>query len=118
MKKTNILFIIWGLIVITVVILLTVLGFMIKNVKSNYKKTESTLRLSAEKYTATNFEYPQEGHEVKITKKEIMDAGYLEKDLKVNEDVCDGYVIVKTNQVVEYEAFIKCGKYTTKGYQE
>ena len=49
---------------------------------------------------------------------ELKDSGLI-KDLKVNNDKCDGYVIVKKNQLVyEYKGFVKCKEYKTKNYSE
>ena len=117
MKKANVLFTIWGIIVIMIVILLTVLGFMIKNIKSDYRLLEDDLLKAAQKYTATNFVYPDEGRTIKVSKNEIEKAGFLEKELKIDDDVCNGYVEVKTDKAVSYKAYIKCRKYQTEGYE-
>ncbi len=118
MKKTNILFIIWGVIVFIVIVLLTVLGFMLKKVNKDYRVLENDLKVSAEKYVTNNFLFPNENEQFTITKEKLIEEGYLE-DLKTSSnDVCDGYAIVKMDDVVKTKAYIKCDKYTTKGYNK
>ena len=117
MKKVNVLFVIWGLIVITLVVLLTVLGFILKNNNKEYEALEEKLKVSAEKYTSNNFEYPEEGKEIIIKSNTLKKEGLLE-ELKYKNDVCEGYVVVKTNKVVEYKSYIKCKNYQTKDYEK
>ncbi len=117
MKKTKILFIIWGVLVVVILGLLTTLGFMLKKTNKEYRYLEDTLKVSGEKYSSDNFIYPPEGEKIIISKDTLIKEGYLEK-LEYNNDVCDGYVEVSKNNVALYKAFIKCNKYTTKGYKK
>ncbi len=117
MKKTKILFEVWAFIVVVLICLLTVLGFMLNNRSKDYKKLEDKLVENAEKYVDVNFLYPSEGQELKVTKKELKDAGLLD-NLEYKKDVCEGYVIVTKDKVYNYKAYIKCDKYTTKGYKK
>ncbi len=117
MPKNNILFIIWGIIVFIVITLLTILGFMLKNINKNYKTLEDKFITETEKYTSNESYYPTNGSNLKITKKELMEKGYLKDDLKLDGDTCDGYVVVRLDGVVKYDAYIKCKKYTTKDYE-
>ena len=66
MKKTNRLFIIWGVLVIALVILLTVIGFMLKKTDKNYSKLEEKLVERTEKYVDAKFLYPSDGLTIKV----------------------------------------------------
>ncbi len=117
MKKTNTLFMIWGVIVVIILILLTILGFMIKGINIDYRELENKLQLSAEKYTSDKFLYPEEGEIIRVSKDDLVKSGYLD-NLEKDKDICDGYVEVLRDDVVKYKAYIKCKKYTTDGYQK
>ncbi|MCM1053362.1 MAG: hypothetical protein NC483_05260 [Ruminococcus sp.] len=115
MKKTNILFIIWGIVVLGIVICLTVLGFMLKKINREYQELERSLQDIAIIYVKDKALYPEENDELKISKDELLENGYL-GDLKVDSDTCNGYVIVKLEEGFTYNSYIKCKRYTTKGY--
>ncbi len=117
MKKTKVLFIIWGVIVIVVIGLLTTLGFMIKRQNKDYVALENKLLDSAKRYVDTNFLYPEGKNVLKVTSSELIKTKFLD-ELKVNNDTCTGYVNVHNETVYKYEAFIKCSNYTTKGYRK
>lgn len=119
MKKNNYLFILWGVIVIALVVLLTIMGFMLKGKNKKYERVENRLKEATSSYVDHNFLYPESDEKLKILTKDLLDNGFLKyEELKVNKDVCTGYVILKKDMVYEYEAFIKCNNYTTKGYQK
>jgi len=117
MKKTKILFAIWGVIVVIILGLLTFLGFKITEKDKNYNELEEKLVSSAEKYVDNKFLYPKGDDEAKVTSKELIDNEFLD-ELKFEDDVCSGYVIVKLDGAYKYNAYIKCKNYTTKGYSE
>ena len=117
MKKTNRLFMIWGALCVVIVGLLTTMGFMIRRANKEYLSLEEKLQISAEKYTSDKFMYPDDGEMIKVTKKDLIGANYLD-DLKKDKDYCDGYVIVKTEKYVKYKAYIKCKNYETDGYSK
>ena len=116
MKKTDRLFKIWGVLVVMIIGLLTTLGFMLKNMNKEYLTLEEKLQVSAEKYTSDKFMYPDEGQTIRVTKKELIGANYLD-ELKKGKDYCDGYVEVKTEKIVKYKSYIKCNNYETDGYE-
>lgn len=119
MKKNNILFVIWGVIVIALIGLLTTMGFMLKGKNEEYEKLEKRLKEATSSYVDHNFLYPDGDEKLKILSKDLVDNGFLKtEELKVGKDVCIGYVILKKDMVYEYDAFIKCNSYTTKGYQK
>lgn len=119
MKKNNLLFIIWGVIVISLIALLTIMGFMIKDKNKNYEKTEKRLKEAASSYVDHNFLYPDGDEKLKILSKDLIENGFLKiEELKVDKDICTGYVILSKDMVYQYDVFIKCNNYTTKGYKK
>lgn len=119
MKKNNLLFVIWGVIVVILVALLTTMGFMLKGKNEDYEKIEKRLKEAASSYVDHNFLYPEGDEKLKILSKDLIDNGFLKyEELKVNNDVCTGYVILSKDMVYEYDVFIKCNNYTTKGYKK
>lgn len=117
MKKTYILFVIWGVLVVIVVGLLTYLGFNLKSKFKDYEKLEEKLLDSAKKYVDTNFLYPEGKQTLKVTSTELIEKDFLD-ELRFKNDVCTGYVKVYNDNVYKYDVFIKCNNYTTKGYQK
>lgn len=117
MRKTNILFILWGAIVIGIITGLTILGFLLEKMNNNYKKLEEKIKDSAIKYSESESLYPEGINEIKVTKDELVENDFLD-ELKIKEDICDGYVTIKLDEVYQYDAYIKCKKYTTKGYSK
>lgn len=117
MKKVNVLFIIWGIIVVFIIALLTTLGFLFKSKSSVYEKLEDKLVDSAKKYVDTRFLYPSEKEDLKVTSKELIESELLD-ELRVNDEICNGYVIVTYDSVFHYKAYIQCKNYTTKGYKK
>lgn len=117
MKKTKILFIVWGIIVLAVVILLTILGFMLKDKNGNYIEIEDKLLSSAKQFVDNRFLYPEEGKTTKVTSDVLIENEYL-NELKYKDDACTGYVIVSFDGVYKYNAYIKCSHYQTKGYED
>ncbi|MCI8394541.1 MAG: hypothetical protein HFH86_03560 [Bacilli bacterium] len=118
MKQMQRIKIIWGAFLITLVVMLTFIGFLYKNKSGAYKQLEKELEESAKKYVDARFLYPDEKDFVKISFEEMKSSGFIE-ELKKDEDVCDGYVIVKHNgSIFEYKGFVSCPKFTTKGYEK
>lgn len=112
MKKTSILLVI---ITILIVCTLTFIGLKLKKQNEPYSKLEETLKFNAESMIGANPSLIKELNN-QITLSSLKENGY-EVDLSVNNDTCDGYVIIeKQGQVLKYNPFIKCQKYETKGY--
>lgn len=116
MKKTKVLFIIWGVLVVGIIILLTTLGFMLNSKNKNYLELEDKLLSNAKKFVDNRFLYPEEGKTTKVTSDMLIENEYLD-ELKFEDDTCTGYVIVSFNGVYQYKAYIKCNHYQTKGYE-
>ncbi len=117
MKRTKILFAIWGVIVVIVIGLLTTLGFILKNRYETYHVLEEKIIESAKDYAFEHVFFDPEDSEVTVTSEELIHLDYLD-NLEVNDDVCSGYVVIRNEDVKEYDAYITCSVYTTKGYEK
>lgn len=114
MKK---IYIVWTLIIILLLSVITIMGLSIINRDKEYKTLEKDMEQVVSKYLGQYIEeYPKSGvKRVNIT--DVINKGY-ELELNVNGDVCDGYVLVeKVSIAYEYNGYIKCNNYLTKGYE-
>ncbi len=115
MKKIHTYSILWGLVVITILILLTIFGFVYKNKTKVYKELEEKLVEVEKKYVDAKFLYPKEGQVLKTTSKELEENNYIDK----LPDDCVGYAeVTMDGTIYNYKGYIKCEKYITKGYKE
>ena len=115
MKKTKVLFVIWGVLVLIIIGLLTTMGFILKNRYEKYEEFEVKLVSSAKEYAHN--ELLLEEKKVRVTTEELIEKGYLDS-LEVGEDVCQGYVIITNDGTYEYDPYIKCNDYKTRGFEE
>lgn len=115
MKKFKVAYILWAIMLVIIVGLLTYLGYTYQNKMKPYKDLESTLINNVSKYIEKEFLYPNEGETLKVTLNDLKNSNIIE-DLKFENDSCDGYVLVTLKTVYEYDAYIKCANYETKGY--
>lgn len=114
-KRMKVISVVWGLILVLLVIGLTVIGFVYKHESEVYKEYEELLVKQATSYVEDRSMYPDES--LKITDDEMLDDGYLETTY-VNGHDCSSYVMVlKSGETYDFEPFIRCGNYKTKGYQ-
>ena len=88
--------IVWGTFLTVLVILLTIFGFVYTSKRTPYKDAETKLVESAKKYVDVKFLYPSEKESTRVSYSEMKEEGYIDK-LSVNDDACDGYVIVSSN---------------------
>ena len=116
MKKTTVLFIIWGILVIIIVGLLTTMGFILKSKTKKYHALEEQLIQSATNYVSDHMILNEE-EVIVIDAKQLIDEEYLES-LDVSDDSCLGYVIVENKGSYEYSSFITCSSYTTHDYDK
>ena len=114
-KRMRVISVVWGLILVLLVIGLTVIGFVYKHESKVYKEYEDYLVKQATSYVEDHAFYPLES--LKITDDEMLESGYLETT-SVNHHDCSSYVIVlKNGDSYDFEPYIQCGNYKTKGYQ-
>lgn len=117
MRKSTIIY--FTLFAITLILLTTIIA--INNVRTKpYRKLENKIVESMKKYYGqdTNLKkLPKNKEETKITINELKEFG-LDIKTNINKDKCEGYGIVKGQNVSHsYKAYIKCEKYTTKNYK-
>lgn len=123
MQETNLkqmrrLSIVWGAIMVAIITLLTIFGILFNKKNKVYKDMEETLVNASKKYVEKSFAYPKDDKELRITYETLRDDGLVEP-LKINKKECDGYVIIKKNELVyEYKGYVKCDEYKTKNYSE
>ena len=112
MKKILIFWIILALLLITV---LTVVGLNVSKKNKPYKELEETIKFKTESLIGQSPSFLEELH-YKVTIEDLKNNGY-EVNTNINNDKCEGYVIIDEKmQVLKYKPYIKCEKYTTKGY--
>lgn len=118
MEKMQKYSIIWGIMVVIIVALLTLLGFMYKDKTKVYKDLEKKLVEAEKKYVDAKFLYPQSGETLKTSHEELINERYLD-NLKLEDKECSGYVEVYLDGTVyNYKGYVKCDNYETKGYEE
>ena len=115
MKK---MYVLWSVIIIFLLGIVLFIGYNMFFKDKEYKKLETNMEDTVSKYLGQYIqEYPKTG-EKKINITNVIDKGY-KIDLSVNGDVCDGYVVVKKVSIAyEYDGYIKCDEYITKGYSK
>ena len=91
---------------------LTTFGFVYKKQIQVYKDKEKELESIAKNYVNDYSLYDGRGN-LNISKELLVNNDYIE-DIKVNEEVCEGYVEVKD---YDFKAYIDCDNYKTKGYK-
>lgn len=117
-KNENKYLILWGFLVILLIGLLTAVGFVYKNKTKVYKELENSLVEAEKKYVEAKFLYPQDNETLKTTSEELLNENYID-NMAIDNQECTGYVkVYKDSTVFKYKAFIKCGRYTTKGYEK
>ena|SRR5574344_2055713 len=112
MKK---LLIVWVIIAVLLTGTLTMVGLKIKSNNKPYLALENDLKESAQAYMGQYLnEMPSTS--TNVTAKTLMENNLL-KSMKIKDEECDGYVKVsKVYVTYEYKAYIKCPKYTTRGF--
>jgi len=117
MKELRRISIVWGLLLLAIFVALTFFALKWKSKNEPYFNLEKVMVAKTKSYYEINHQYPSKGNYV-IIKYDELKANDMIDELKVNDDNCDGYVKVENTNVIEYNAFIKCGNYTTKNYEK
>lgn len=105
--------VVWGTVMFILVAGLTFVGFYYKKKAASYQELETVLVDKASEYLEKHTEVDLNVEEIKITKADLIDEGYLDS-LEKDGQYCDGYVLIRDN---EYKGYVKCDSYTTKGYE-
>lgn len=94
------------------------IGVRVNKEYKPYRDYESDLKESATIYLNLTDTKIKVGDKITIKMEEMLKTDVLSTN-KVNDDECDGYVIVKnTGGEYQYNAYIKCQDYTTVDYKE
>lgn len=118
MKQMKKLSIVWGLILVSIVVLLTIFGILFNKKNKVYTDMEKSLVNATQKYVEKSFAYPKDNDELRVDYDQLKESGLIDK-LEVNDNKCKGYVIVKKNELVyEYKGYVNCKDYKTKNYSE
>lgn len=115
MNKFKIISLIWGIILVGLLVILTLFGKVYLRKIEPYERLEINLVNAANNYVDSKLDL-QKGTTI-IKYSELKDANFIDK-LEVKNDKCDGYVKVIKKKNVKYQAYIKCNKYQTKGYEK
>ena len=111
MKK---ILIIWTVFAVLLVGTLTTVGFAIKKQNKEYRSLEEKIKFEAQRYYGVKPVELKAGAYISIT--ELKNDGY-EINNVINGDTCTGYVLITSQMsLIKYNPYLKCEKYTTKGY--
>ncbi len=114
-QRMKIVSVVWGLLLFSLVSVLTVIGFIYKEKKKEYKNYELLIEETAEKYVEDKSLFDDN---LKIDIEELLNNGYLDTTY-VNNEKCEGYVLMmKVSNHYDFNGYIKCSNYTTKGYDK
>lgn len=109
---------IWGFFLAFLVVILTVFCLVYKHKSNDYKILEQNLVEASKKYVEAKFLYPNDSKMVRITYAEMKEESFI-VDFQKDGQECDGYVVVSYNGTVfDYDGYVKCLNYETKGYNK
>ena len=117
MKQLKVISIVWGMLLLSIFLVLTFFALKWKSQTTPYFELEKNLVNATKSYYESAYSYPEKGNIKKVTYDELKESEAIES-LSVDDDECDGYVIVSHNNVIEYDAYLKCNNYTTKNYDK
>lgn len=118
LKKMKVISILWGMILFTLLILLTACALIFKHKSKIYEEVSNDFANQVKEYVETNNLYPNLDSTIKIEDSELIDKNLMETII-VNGDTCKGYVIVSNkNDNYDYKPYIKCKKYITGNYNK
>ena len=115
MKTLNRIAIIWGVLLVLIFILLTSFGLQWKVKTKGYLELETNIVDATKSYYEKDHSYPGEGESAYISLNDLKEDNIIDS-LTYNDDECDGFVIVKHENVITYTGYIKCNNYTSKDY--
>lgn len=107
--------IVWGIILIAIFTLLTIFAMQYKNKLADYHAKENEIKQNVVGVFEQHWTYPNYGEHLKISFSELKELGLI-NDVEVNNDQCDGYVLVKNDEVVNFQVMMKCSKYVSNNY--
>lgn len=118
LKKMQKISIIWGMLLISLFAVLITVSVKYKQKMKKYDEVKTILEKKTREYVNDKSLYPVQSEYIKIVYGELNDQGYL-KELSVDDEECDGYVIVEYNgDIFIYDTYITCPNYTSRGYDK
>lgn len=117
LRRMKIISIIWGMFLVTLFIVITAFALKFKNNSKKYLELANEFSKKAQKYVEDNNLYPEKDSILKISRNDLINNNYLEK-LEIDDDKCDGFVIVNNKEIYEYKAYLKCDKYISAKYEK
>lgn len=115
MKRFRKFTIVWGIILVAIFILLTMYSFKLDKKIKKYHDLEEYFATSVAEYNNAKKDYPQTIEVINFSLSDAIEKGIV-SELKIDNDICDGYVKIANDEVVTYTPYISCKNYTTKGY--
>ena len=118
MKQMKVISVLWGALLISCLVVLTFLGFKLKDKNLKYRELEKKLENAAEKYVEAYSYYPQGEDNLKIMVDDLISSDIIKKEDLDKNHCSDAYVIVYLKDMVyEFDSYLKCDDYTTKNYE-
>ncbi|MBR1414227.1 MAG: hypothetical protein IJ574_06170 [Bacilli bacterium] len=115
MNKMKVISILWGLFLLSMIFILTAASKKYLKKIEPYERLENVLVSTTKKYVEENLDL-EKGKTI-IKTEELFDKDYL-KEFKVDNDNCEGYVVINYENEKEYNGYVKCSEYKTKGYEK
>lgn len=115
MKKFRKFTILWGIILIMIFILFTLYSIKLDKKIKEYRNLEMYFANAVAEYNDTKKDYPKTIEVINFSLSDAIEKGIV-SELKIDDDICDGYVKIANDEIVTYTPYISCKNYTTKGY--
>ena len=103
--------------VIIIFILFTMYSFKLDKKIKKYHELEEYFATSVSEYSDAKKDYPQTIEVINFSLSDAIEKGIV-TELKIDDDICDGYVKIANDEIVTYTPYISCKNYTTKGYEK
>ncbi len=117
MKKFRKFTILWGVILVSIFVLFTMYSFKLDKKIKEYRSLEEYFANAVAEYNNKNKDYPKTIEVINFSLSEAIEKGVVSQ-LKIDNDICDGYVKIANEEIVTYTPYISCKNYTTKGYKK
>jgi len=117
MKKFRIFIVVWGVVLVVIFCLFTILSINVSKKLKEYHNLENYFADKVAEYNNTNGIYPETIEVLTINLNEAIEKGIV-SELRISDDTCDGYVSISNDSGVVYIPYIKCKNYVTDGYSE
>lgn len=117
MKKFRTFTISWGVILVAIFCSFTAFSINVSKKLNEYHSLENYFADKVSEYNSENNIYPETIEVLSVDLDEAIEKGIV-SELRVDNDICYGYVNIFNDSVVTYTPYIKCKNYITEGYEE